>query len=165
MRTMLKIKLNELPLSVKIAFICFYIFVILGFIFAHLILHFKLNGSFSPNDIISYYKGNEEMLKFQKTPLELSETSHFHAFISPVIALILSIFFSFSKINEFIKNFIIVLSFLSVLMLILNPWILTFGPKFFVYLEYITSITLIFSFLFMGLITTLEFFKPNKNKE
>jgi len=162
---MLKIKLNELPLSVKIAFICFYIFVILGFIFAHLILHFKLNGSFSPNDIISYYKGNEEMLKFQKTPLELSETSHFHAFISPVIALILSIFFSFSKINEFIKNFIIVLSFLSVLMLILNPWILTFGPKFFVYLKYITSITLIFSFLFMGLITTLEFFKPNKNKE
>lgn len=159
MRTMLKIKLNELPLSIKIAFICFYIFVILGFIFAHLILHFKLNGSFSSSDIISYYKGNEEMLKFQKTPLELSETSHFHAFISPVIALILSIFFSFSRINEFLKNFIIILSFLSVLMLILNPWLLTFGPFFLVYLKYITSFTLIFSFLFMGIITIYEFFK------
>ncbi len=159
MKIMLKIKLNELPLSIKIAFICFYIFVILGFIFAHLILHFKLNGSFSPSDIISYYKGNEEMLKFQKTPLELSETSHFHAFISPVIALILSIFFSFSQINEFLKNFIIILSFLSVLMLILNPWLLTFGPFFLVYLKYITSLTLIFSFLFMGIITIYEFFK------
>jgi len=158
MRTMLKIKLNELPISIKITFICFYIFVILGFIFAHLILHFKLNGSFNPEDIISYYKGNEEMLKFQKTPLELSEISHFHAFISPVIALILSIFFSFSEINEFLKNFIIVLSFLSVLMLILNPWILTFGPDFLVYVKYITSITLIFSFLFMGIITIYEFF-------
>ncbi len=156
---MLKIKLNRIPLPIKIAFICFYIFIILGFVFAHLILHFKLNGSFKPDDIVSYYKGNEEMLRFQKTPLELSETSHFHAFISPVIALILSIFFSFSEINESLKNFIIILSFISALMLILNPWILTFGPKFLVYLKYITSLTLIFSFLFMGLITIYEFFK------
>ncbi len=152
MKAMLKIKLNELPTSIKIAFICFYVFIVLGFIFAHLILHFKLNSSFTPKDILDYYKGNESLLKFQKTPLELSETSHFHSFSSPVIAFILSIFFAFTKLNELFKNLIIILCFISVFMLIINPWLLTFGPAFLVYLKYISSIILIFTFLFMGFV-------------
>lgn len=158
MKIMSKIKLNELPISIKIAFICFYVFIILGFLFAHLILHFKLNNAFNPQGILDYYKGNETLLKFQKTPLELSETAHFHAFISPTIALILSIFFAFTKLNKFFKNLIIILCFFSVFMLVLNPWLLTFGPNFFVYLKYISSFALIFTFLFMGAVVISEFF-------
>jgi len=159
MKAMLKIKLNELPISIKIAFICFYIFIILGFVFAHLILHFKLNGSFKAEDFIYYYKGNEELMKFPKTPLELSETSHFHSFISPLIAFIISIFFSFSSLKSFIKNFIIILTFISTFFLIINPWLLTFGPNYLVFLKYINSIILIFTFLFMGAVVIYEFFK------
>ncbi len=158
---MSRIKLNELPIGIKIAFICFYLFIILGFLFAHLILYFKLNGSFTPKDIIDYYKGNEELLKFQKTPLELSETAHFHSFISPLIAFVLSIFFSFTKLNELFKNLIILLSFISVFLLIINPWLLTFSSNFFVYLKYLSSLILTFTFLFMGALVIYEFFKSS----
>ncbi|MCX7948239.1 MAG: hypothetical protein N2504_06615 [candidate division WOR-3 bacterium] len=156
---MLNIKLSEFPFTIKLAFICFYIFVILGFIFAHLILHFKLEGSFTPQDFINYYKGNETLLKFQKTPLELSEVSHFHSFISPVIAFILAFFFSFSKLSENMKIIVILASFISSLFLVINPWLLTLGPTFFVYLKYISSIVLVISYLFMGACVIYEFFK------
>ncbi|MEO0169608.1 MAG: hypothetical protein ABIL42_05260, partial [candidate division WOR-3 bacterium] len=119
-------KLKDLPSGIKVSFLWLYAFTILGFLFAFIIVdqtvsHSPLSGFL--HRLMDYYKGNPSEMKFGKSVLELAEVSHFHSFISPLIAFVFSVFFSYSNTSQKLKSAIINLTFIGLLGFILSPWL------------------------------------------
>ncbi len=146
-------KLKNLPVEIKIAFLFLYIFTALGFIFAFLITRFSV-GNGSPLDIAGniadYYRGNPEKMLFGKSPLELSEISHFHSFISSVVIFIISYLFSYTRLKRLLKNLVIIATFSALFGFILSPWAIKYLSPHFAYIKILSTALLVLGVMFMG---------------
>ncbi len=140
--------MKELDVSLKVSYVAFCIFTLLGFFFASLIVEFK-GGGILPEELIWFYKGNEELMIFPRSKLELAEVSHFHAFISSVVVFMHSLLFSKLPLRSSLKVSVVVLAYAGILALTVGPWIYTFGAKELIYLKYVFSPLMIISILFM----------------
>jgi len=146
-------KLKDLSLGVKIAFLWFYLLSVLGFFFAFLIVEYTVGHIPMENflqRLVDYYKGNPEGMMFGKSNLEIAEISHFHSFISAVVLFIISFFFSYSNMKSNIKIAVINLTFFGILIFVLSPWIVKFLPSL-AFLKPLSSLLFVPGTLFMGI--------------
>jgi len=146
--------LKNFPFLIKFSYTLYFLFVIMGFVFAGIIIEIKIGRT--PYEILSYYKGNEEILRYRKSLLELAETAHFHSFISSAILLLLSLFFSFTSISKTKKIITVLSAFTGIFMLVIGPFLYTYGSSFFIFLKYIGSFLMLFSIIYMGYRTLKE---------
>lgn len=146
-------KLKELNPCIKVTFVWFYIFVLLGFLFSFIMVdltvkHFPITDFI--NRLVDYYKGNPEEMIYGKTPLQLAEVSHFHSFISSLVVGIISVFFSYTSLNRTIKLLIINITFIGILLFILSPWVIKYLPYPFVFIKPMSTAMFLPGILFMG---------------
>ncbi len=154
-------KLKDLNPCIKLSFVWFYIFVLLGFFFSFIMVdltvkHFPITDFI--NRLVDYYKGNPEQMIYGKTPLQLAEVSHFHSFISPLVAGIISVFFSYTSLNRKVKLLIINLTFIGILLFILSPWAIKYLPYPFVFMKLISTAMFLPGMLFMGVAVIKEMY-------
>ena len=149
-------RLRELDVSFKVAYLFFCVLAVLGLVFALVIVELKVGRT--PADFLTYYRGNEELMKYPKTPLQLAEVSHFHSFITSVLLLVSAFFFSFTSIRGWVKTTTVVFTAIGMLGLVLVPWVLRFGPEGLVLLKPVSSLLMVGGLLFMMGATLKEMF-------
>jgi len=149
-------RLKDLDLSFKVAYVFFCVLAMLGLVFALIIVELKVGRT--PADFLSYYRGNEELMRYPKTPLQLAEVSHFHSFITAVLLLLSAFFFSLTSIKGWLKTTVVVLTALGMLGLVVMPWVLRFGPEDLVLLKPALSLLMVGGLLFMMGATLKEMF-------
>jgi hypothetical protein len=73
-------------------------------------------------DVAEYYRGNPDRLMFEKTFQELLEVTHMHAFMMPVILLVLGHLFFLTDWPAPRKRLIAAVAILTMFLEILTPW-------------------------------------------
>lgn len=75
----------------------------------------------------AYYRGDEARMLFAKERVELTETTHFHLFITPLIVLTVGHLFLLSAWSRGWKTVVISSSFLYAALDIAKPWLIRYG--------------------------------------
>ncbi len=139
-------KLSSAPISKKIYFTLFLLFVACAFVIG--MLHYYDKTRFSYDRTIRYYRGDEASFKpslphdetldedfnlqpgegmfFQKTYQELLGITHTHCFSIAIVLLVLSRILSWTTIKEWIKISIYSLAFAGMAANLGAPWLITF---------------------------------------
>lgn len=148
---------REWPAEWKVLYAFLYAGALAGLVFAGLIIAFKI-GHF-PREILEYYRGNPEAFRMAKSPLQLAETSHFHAMIAPLLFAALAWPLPLTPFPRSLRGFAILLGMLGITLLLLDPWLLRYGPAGLVLVKYLGGFSLILGVGLTGGLVTFSFFR------
>jgi hypothetical protein len=76
----------------------------------------------SVRDIGDYYRGNPDRLMFEKTFQELLETTHAHAFMMPIVLLVLGHLFFLTGWPAWSKRLTVSLALAAMALELVSPW-------------------------------------------
>ncbi len=121
--------LNKMPLSSKIVYTCFNIFILIAMINSIFLYYDSMN--FSLASTAEWYNGNEANMMYAKSFRQLLETNHFHLYTFPVILLIITHLFALTSLKERTKISLIILCFVSAMIHIFIPFLIRYvSPSF-----------------------------------
>jgi len=104
---------------------------------------------FAYDAIVNYYLGSEEEFKNPVSYIGLLETTHWHLFVFAMALLLVNHLTVFSNLNQFLKLFLIIVSFLSGLGDMSAGWLIRFVSPSFAYLKLWSFIAFQISFLIL----------------
>ena len=81
----------------------------------------------TPAAVADYYRGNPDRMLFEKTFQELLETTHAHAFMMPIILLVLGHLFFLTDWPATPKRWVIVTAMASTFLMLVTPWAVRYG--------------------------------------
>ena len=90
---------------------------------------------FTYDVIVNYYLGSEEEFKNPVSYIGLLEATHWHLFVFAMALLLVNHLTVFSNLNQFLKLFLIIVSFLSGLGDMSAGWLIRFMSPSFAYLK------------------------------
>ena len=111
-------------------------FTVLFFLFlwiTNLLLYLQVG--FSYESVVQYYLGSEEDFRPARSYLGMLEEAHFHFFAMAIILVTLNHLILFTKISNFWKLVLILLSYLSALGDIAGGWLIRYVSPEFAYLK------------------------------
>lgn len=111
-----------------------------------------------------YYRGDEERMMFSKELTELTETTHFHAFIMPLIFLTTGHLFLLSAWGRRWKTIMITGGFIYVLLDLAKPWLIRYASEDFGLLAPVNSVLLSATFTVFILVPLYEMWLLNPNR-
>ena len=104
---------------------------------------------FTYDTIVNYYLGSEEEFKNPVSYIGLLEATHWHLFVFAMSLLLVNHLTVFSNLNQFLKLFLIIVSFLSGLGDMSAGWLIRFVSPSFAYLKLWSFIAFQISFLIL----------------
>lgn len=104
---------------------------------------------FAYDAIVNYYLGSEEEFKNPVSYIGLLEATHWHLFVFAMALLLVNHLTVFSNLNQFLKLFLIIVSFLSGLGDMSAGWLIRFVSPSFAYLKLWSFIAFQISFLIL----------------
>ena len=104
---------------------------------------------FTYDVIVNYYLGSEEEFKNPVSYIGLLEATHWHLFVFAMALLFVNHLTVFSNLNQFLKLFLIIVSFLSGLGDMSAGWLIRFVSPSFAYLKLWSFIAFQISFLIL----------------
>lgn len=126
-----RLRTSSLPLRVTLT--GFLIFTAIGEA-TNLVME-ALHTGFRPEGIVHYYRGYEAELLFPKDFRVLLENAHFHAFIVPVVLLVLTHVLFMTRLSERAKIGITVVAYGSALIELVSPWLVRYLAAGFAWLK------------------------------
>lgn len=119
---------------------------------------------FSVTSIATYYRGGEGEMSFPKTFWQLVETSHFHLFTIPVVALILSHLLYGTDAGKRLRLVLTVGVFLGVFFDALGPWAIRYLAAEFAYFLVLGWILLAAGMLTIVVLTLVAMWTPARRE-
>lgn len=117
--------LSQLPKAFKALCTAFILSILLGYGVALLKIYDL--SSFSVQHTLSYYRGDASSeVSFPQSYASLLSVAHVHTFSQPILFFLMGFIFCFSSISEKTKKTIIWISFSSLLMSNLSPWLVRY---------------------------------------
>ncbi len=122
---------------------------------------------FTYDVIVNYYLGSEEEFKNPVSYIGLLEATHWHLFVFAMALLLVNHLTVFSNLNQFLKLFLIIVSFLSGLGDMSAGWLIRFVSPSFVYLKLWSFIVFQISFLILLVFsfTVLQIYNSSEKRE
>lgn len=136
--------LARLPFGARLFYTLFLTTVLLGLVSC---LGFILAKSGVTTAAVADYYRQEQWGLTGKSFLELLETAHFHLFSMPVLFLVLGHIFFLSEISENAKMFVILASFLSMVLQIALPFLIVYHSRQWAWAVHPVRVTLFATFL------------------
>lgn len=130
-------QLVRLDLNTKLIMSYFLVFMLAGSAFSIYMSYERTQ--ISAEGAVAYYGGDEERMLFPKEATELTETTHFHFFVMPIIFLTTGHLFLMSAWSARWKTFVISSCFVYILFDLAKPWLVRYGPPAFGVLAPINS--------------------------
>ena len=155
-------QLTRMDFHTKLIMTYFLIFTLLAIGFS-IYMSMQRTG-LSAQGASDYYRGAEERMMFAKESTELTETTHFHAFIMPIIFLTTGHLFLLSAWGSRWKTIIITGGFCYVLLDLAKPWLIRYGSPGFGLLAPINSVLLSVTFLVFIFVPLYEMWLLNPNR-
>ena len=121
---------------------------------------------FTYDVIVNYYLGSEEEFKNPVSYIGLLEATHWHLFVFAMALLLVNHLTVFSNLNQFLKLFLIIVSFLSGLGDMSAGWLIRFMSPSFAYLKLWSFIAFQISFLILLVFsfTVLKIYSSEKRE-
>ena len=121
---------------------------------------------FAHDAIVNYYLGSEEEFKNPVSYIGLLEATHWHLFVFAMSLLLVNHLTVFSNLNQFLKLFLIIVSFLSGLGDMSAGWLIRFVSPSFAYLKLWSFIAFQISFLILLVFsfTVLKIYSSEKRE-
>tara|TARA_B100000686_G_scaffold257668_1_gene269770 strand:+ start:695 stop:1165 length:471 start_codon:yes stop_codon:yes gene_type:complete len=126
-----------MDLNTKLIMTYFLVFMLAGSAFS-IYMSFERTG-LDTEGAKAYYAGDEEGMQFPKEATELTETTHFHFFIMPIIFMTTGHLFLMSAWSQRWKTFIISSCFVYIALDLGKPWLIRYGAPGFGILAPINS--------------------------
>ena len=122
---------------------------------------------FTYDVIVNYYLGSEEEFKNPVSYIGLLEATHWHLFVFAMALLLVNHLTVFSNLNQFLKLFLIIVSFLSGLGDMSAGWLIRFVSPSFAYLKLWSFIVFQISFLILLVFsfTVLQIYNSSEKRE
>ncbi len=155
-------QLTRMDFNTKLIMTYFLIFTLLAISFS--IYMSAQRTSLSVEGASDYYRGDEERMMFPKEATELTETTHFHAFIMPIIFLTTGHLFLLSAWSSRCKTIVITGGFCYVLLDLAKPWLIRYASPEFGLLAPINSVLLSATFLVFIFVPLYEMWLLNPNR-
>lgn len=115
-----RFRLKHAPRWQKVLYSSFLLFMLIG---AGTDLVFGLTKTgLTAHGIVDYYRGNPDRLMFEKTFQELLEVTHMHAFMMPVVLLVLGHLFFLTDWPAQRKRWVAGIALLTMGLEIVTPW-------------------------------------------
>jgi len=115
-----KYRLNDAPIWQKWLYTIF-----LGFMLIGLLTNFLFGMTktgLTSGAIVAYYRGDPDRLMFGKTFQELLEVAHAHAFMMPLVLLVLGHLFFLTEWSAQGKRFVLTVALVTIFLDITTPW-------------------------------------------
>lgn len=115
----------------KLTLSCFVLFILLGLASSIALYHQQFH--FSSDRAAAYYRGNAGQaapgapMMVEKSYRQLLETAHFHLFIMPLVYLALLHLYFLSTRPSGEKVFMVIATFLGLLLEVAAPWLVRYG--------------------------------------
>ena len=121
---------------------------------------------FTYDVIVNYYLGSEEEFKNPVSYIGLLEATHWHLFVFAMALLLVNHLTVFSNLNQFLKLFLIIVSFLSGLGDMSAGWLIRFVSPSFAYLKLWSFIVFQISFLILVVFsfTVLQIYSSSEKR-
>ena len=129
--------LARMDLNTKLSMTYFLVFMLAGSAFS-IYMSFERTG-LDTEAATAYYAGDEEGMQFPKEATELTETTHFHFFIMPIIFMTTGHLFLMSAWSQRWKTFVISSCFVYIALDLAKPWLIRYGAPGFGILAPINS--------------------------
>jgi hypothetical protein len=126
-------RLSEAPRWQKVLYSAFLAFMLIG-LGTNLAFGMTKTGLTS-RAIADYYLGNPNRLMFEKTFQELLEVTHVHAFMMPMVLLVLGHLFLLTAWPARRKRAVIVVAAVSTLLDLAAPWAIRYGHGAFAHVK------------------------------
>src|SRR3989344_7439645 len=136
---------NNRLLQIILLFVLLYISFLW---FTNILLYVEKIG-FTYSSVVDYYLGSEEEFKNPVSYIGLLEATHWHLFVFAMSLLLVNHLTVFSNLNQFLKLFLIIGSFLSGLGDMSAGWLIRFVSPSFAYLKLWSFIAFQISFLIL----------------
>ncbi|MEK6599151.1 MAG: hypothetical protein AABY52_02265 [Deltaproteobacteria bacterium] len=122
---------------------------------------------FTYDVIVNYYLGSEEEFKNPVSYIGLLEATHWHLFVFAMALLLVNHLTVFSNLNQFLKLFLIIVSFFSGLGDMSAGWLIRFVSPSFAYLKLWSFIVFQISFLILLVFsfTVLQIYNSSEKRE
>jgi hypothetical protein len=152
---------RHVPASVKIAATSFLVLAVLGLGVAVLQIYAKTG--LSAQGALGHYRGDDATLQYAKSFNEMVEVTHAHAFMMPLLALVLSAGLVLSSAAEWFKRVIVSALFLGVTLELGVPWLVRYGPLWTVHLFGVAGLLLGAGLLVAVAVPLYEMWVPHPN--
>ncbi len=147
---------RDWPIEWKVLYTVLYAGALAGLFFAGLVIALKIGHT--PRALLDYYRGNPEAFRYAKTSLQLAEVSHFHAMIAPLLFAVLAWPLPLTPFSPRLRWTALGLGVLGIVLLLLDPWVLRYGPTFLVYGKYLGGVSLVAGVGLTGALVVASFF-------
>lgn len=94
----------------------------------------------SARDVADYYRGNPERLMFEKTFQELLETTHAHAFMMPVVLLVLGHLVFLTGWPALAKRVIASVAIVTMALELVTPWAVRYHHPAWAYVKLVAGV-------------------------
>ncbi len=132
--------LARMDMNTKLIMTYFLVFMLAGSAFS-IYMSFE-RTRLGSEGAVAYYAGDEQSMQFPKEATELTETTHFHFFIMPIIFLTTGHLFLMSAWSQKWKTVVITSCFIYICLDLAKPWLIRYGPPGFGMLATINSMLL-----------------------
>ena len=156
------LKLEQLSRSSKLTYTIFLAFGVLGL--ASSIALGGMKTHFTYAGLVAYYRGDEALGYYAKTPLELLETTHFHLFSQPVFFFIIGHIFLLSAWPRPLKAAIVCASFAAVAADIAGPWLIVYAGAPFTALKLLAGYVLAGCFVVETLVALYDMWRRRPHR-
>ena len=129
--------LARMDLNTKLIMTYFLVFMLAGSAFSIYMSYERTR--LNDEGAVAYYAGDEQTMQFPKQATELTETTHFHFFIMPIIFLTTGHLFLMSAWSDGWKTFVISSCFVYICLDLAKPWLVRYGAPGFGILAPINS--------------------------
>ena len=148
------LKLQQLSAASKVTYTIFLAFAALGMASSIVLGGMKTHGTYAGT--VAYYRGDEALSLYRKTPLELLETTHFHLFSQPILFFIIGHIFLLSTLPKVVKAGVVCLSFAAIAADGVSPWLIVYAAPGFAALKIAAGSALAACFLVEFLVSLRE---------
>ncbi len=144
----------------KVLYTLVYLMSLVGLASAGVIIAVKMGHA--PASLLSYYRGDPDAFRYPKSLLNLAETAHFHAMIAPLLFAFLAFPLPWTPVPTLLRRVAVGLGTGGVVLLVINPWLLRYGPSPLVGLKYLGGVMLISGVALTGALVVRAFFHRGK---
>ncbi|HEX9779956.1 MAG TPA: hypothetical protein VGB20_01930 [bacterium] len=152
-------RLGTAPLWQKRLYTAFLGFMLIG-VGANLAYGLTRTG-LTPHHVMDYYLGNPDRLMFEKTFQELLDVTHAHAFMMPVVLLVLGHLFFLGAWPSGVKRVVVGVAAATMALDIMTPWAVRFWHPGWAYVKLVAGYGLGASLLCLTLFPLYEMWRPH----
>ena len=127
--------LGSARLEVRLVYTGFLLMACIGFV-TMAVFQFRHVGP-TPARVAAYFRGGTRGMEmtFAKTPRELVEMTHFHAFVMGLVYLVMAHLFLATTASDLVKRAGIVLAFVGLAIDMIGPWLIVYVSAAFASLQ------------------------------